>query len=157
MKSSFIIVADRGNLKAFRVEKVPNGRPPRLQLVQAFTLTEAHMKISEINTDMAGRFPVGSTPAQSQGRHQNAIAEQKHLGIEIDRRLVKQLAEHITSILRNEAPGSWALAAPAMINRSLLDELDPALVRQLTDNIQADLVNIETSDLLDHFAGARAA
>ena len=73
MKSSFIIVADRGNLKAFRVEKVPNGRPPRMQLVQAFTLTAPHLKISEINTDLAGRFPAGSGSAAAQGRHQNAI------------------------------------------------------------------------------------
>lgn len=157
MKSSFIIVADRGNLKAYRVEKVPNDRPPRLQLVQAFTLTGAHMKISEINTDMAGRFPSGSTPGQSQGRHQNAIAEQHDLPIEIDRRLVKQLAEHISSILRSEQPGSWAFAAPSMINRSVLSELDPSLVKLLGDNIQADLVNVEPSGLLDHFQGVRAA
>lgn len=156
MKSSFIIVADRGNLKAFRVEQVPNGRPPRLQLVQAFTLTEAHMKISEMNTDMAGRFPVGSTPSQSQGRHQNGIAE-RHLDIEIDKRIIKQLAEHISSVLRAEQPRSWSLAAPATINRALLEELEPAFVRLLANNIQADLVNVETSGLLDRFEGAKAA
>src|SRR5215207_5591825 len=109
MKSSFIIVADRGNLKAFRVEKVPNGRAPRLQLVEALTLTDAHMKISEINTDMSGRFPVTSMAAQSQGRHQNSISD-PHLDLEIDKRIVKQLAEHISSILRHEQPGSWSFA-----------------------------------------------
>ncbi|RYD72098.1 MAG: hypothetical protein EOP84_23760 [Verrucomicrobiaceae bacterium] len=157
MKSSFIIVADRGNLKAYRVEKVPNDRPPRVQLVQAFTLTGAHMKISEINTDMAGRFPQGSTPGQSQGRHQNAIAEQHNLPLEIDKRLVKQLAEHITTVLKQEQPGSWAFAAPAMINKAVVSELDPSLAKLLGDNIQSDLVNVEPSHLLEHFQGVRAA
>jgi hypothetical protein len=70
MKSSFLIVADRGNLKAYRVEKVPGDRPPRVALVQAFTFTDAHLKITDKLSDMAGRFPVGSAPAQSQGSHQ---------------------------------------------------------------------------------------
>jgi hypothetical protein len=157
MKSSLIIVADRGNLKAYRIEKVPNDRPPRVHLVQAFTLTGAHMKISEINTDLAGRFPVGSTPGQSQGRHQNAIAEQQGLPLEIDRRLIKQLAEHIETVLRDEKPGSWAFAAPSTINKSILAEVDQSLVRLLGDNIQSDLVNVEPNVLLDHFQGVRAA
>lgn len=128
-----------------------------MQLVQAFTLTAPHLKISEINTDMAGRFPVGSTPAQSQGRHQNAIAEQNNLPIEIDKRIVRQLAEHITDILRQEQPGAWAFAAPAMINRAVISELDPAIARQLTENIQQDLVNIDPTEIIDHFEAARAA
>lgn len=157
MKSSFIIVADRGNLKAFRVEKVPNGRPPRMQLVQAYTLTASHLKISEINTDLAGRFPVGSGSASSLGRHQNAIAEQHNLPLEIERRAVKLLAEHISSILRQEQPGAWAFAAPSMINRAVLSELEPALTRQLMENIQQNLVNTEPGELIEHFEAARAA
>ena len=156
MKSSFIIVADRGNLKAYRVEKVPNDRPPRLQMVQAFTLTGAHMKISETNTDFAGSYPSGSSSAQSQGRHQNSIAEQ-HVDIETDKRLVKQLAEHISSVLQSEQPGSWAFAAPSTINRAVIAELDPALARQMTDNLQQNLVNVEPGNLLGHFESARAA
>jgi hypothetical protein len=155
MKSTFIIVADRGNLKAFRVEKVPNGRPPRLHLVQAFTVTEAHMKITEMNTDIAGSFPVSSAGA-SQGRHQNALAEQ-HIDIEIDRRIVRQLADHIDSILKHEQPGAWSFAAPAAINRAILAEIDQTLAKSLTDNIQADLVKIAPGGILEHFEAARAA
>ena len=155
MKSSFIIVADRGNLKAFRVEKVPNGRPPRLHLVQAFTVTAAHMKISDINTDLAGSFPVASG-GTSQGRHQNSIAEQ-HLDIEIDRRIVRQLAEHIDSVLKHEQPEAWSFAAPATINRAILAEIDQGFAKSLADNVQADLVKIAPDGILDHFEAARAA
>src|SRR5437016_5144839 len=97
MKSSFLIVADRGNLKAFRVEKVPADRPPRLQLIQALSFADAHAKISEVNTDMAGSFPVGAGPSGNgggNGRHQNSISE-KHYEIEGNRRTARQLAEVI--------------------------------------------------------------
>src|SRR5688572_23873030 len=57
MKSSFFIVANRGNLKAYRAEKVPADRPPRMQLVQAITLPDAHFKPTDIFTDEAGGFP----------------------------------------------------------------------------------------------------
>ena len=60
MKSSFLIVTDRGNLKAYRVEKAAAERPPRLHLVQSIALAEAHAKTGEVNTDSAGRF-MGST------------------------------------------------------------------------------------------------
>lgn len=156
MKSSFLIVADRGNLKAFRIEPVPNNRPPRLQLVQALTLTDAHTKVSDRNTDMAGRFPQGSAPGQSQGRHQNAIAEQ-HLDIEIDRRIVKQLAGHISNILEAEQPESWCFAAPSTINSAVLDELGGNFKNRVAENITADLVNIDTSSLLNHFPSVKAA
>lgn len=128
-----------------------------MQLVQAFTLTVPHMKISEMNTDLAGRFPVASSSAQSQGRHQNAIAEQHNLPLELEKRTVKQLAEHISSILRQEQPGAWAFAAPSMINRAVLSELEPALARQLAENIQQDLVNTEPGEIIEHFEAARAA
>lgn len=148
MKSSFIIVADRGNLKAYRIEKVPNGRPPRLQLVEGLSLTEAHMKISEVNTDLAGRFPAGGGG--------QSIAE-KHVDIEIDKRIVKQLADHISTILKQEQPETWSFAAPAMINKAVLNELNPSLTRLLNHNLQSNLVNIEPGNLLEHFEGARAA
>ena len=114
------------------------------------------MKISEINTDFAGRFPVGSTPAQSQGRHQNAIAEQ-HLDIEIDRRIVRQLADHIDSILKHEKPETWAFAAPSTINRAVLQEMDQGLAKGLVQSLQADLVNISPNEIMDHFESAWAA
>jgi hypothetical protein len=156
MKSSFLIVTDRGNFKAFRVEKVPADRPPRVALVQAYSMTDAHLKISERNTDLAGRFPVGSTPGQSQGRHQNSIAEQ-HLDLETDRRLIKEIAAHITEVLQQEQPEAWSFAAPATIHEAVLKELPPKLRQQLAEQVTADLVNIEPNKLLNHFSAVRAA
>lgn len=156
MKSSFLIIADRGNLKAFRLEKVLENRPPRLQLVQALALTDAHTKISDRNTDMAGRY-AGQTPSsQMQGKHQSTIAE-KQLEMEIDRRIVKQLAGHISDILRAEHPDSWCFAAPSSLNGAVLNALDGNFRQQVAENITADLVNADPTTLLGHFPNLNAA
>jgi len=55
--SSLIIVTDRGSLKAYRVDETPT-RGPSLQLVQAFNITDAHGKLVDKVSDLAGRFPV---------------------------------------------------------------------------------------------------
>lgn len=150
MKSSFFIVADRGNLKAFRAEKVPADRPPRLQLVQAFTLTDAHMKIAEKHTDMAGAFPSGT------GGFQNSHAE-RHYNVESDRRAAKQLAAHIHSILTQEQPGWWSFAAPSDIHSTVVDQLDPQWRAKIAEHVDSDLVNTPETQLLRHFSEVRAS
>jgi hypothetical protein len=154
MKSSFLIIADRGNLKAFRVEKTANERPPRLQLIEALSLVEAHRKISEMNTDLAGRFSVGGAAAGARGnngRHQNSISD-RHYEIEMGRRICRQLACHIASILRREQPDHWSFAAPPEINDAILDELEPGLRRHIAENIRLDLVNATAEEVLERFS-----
>ena len=153
-KSSFLIVADRGNLKAFRLGESSPERRPRLELVQAFSIVSAHQKVSEMLTDQAGRFPVGSVPGMSQGRHQNAISE-SNIDLETDRRIQKELAGHIETILKQEQPATWAFAAPSEINRAVLEKVPPALVAKLVENVPADLVNAQVKDLAGHFESVR--
>lgn len=157
MKTSFIIVADRGNLKAFRVEAAGGERQPRLALVQSLSFTEAHTKISEVNTDMAGRFPAGSTLSTTGagaggggGRHQAAIAETQQ-ALETDRRIIKQIAEHVATILHQERPRSWGFAAPAAINSAVLERLDAPLRKSMSENHSVDLVNMDPAKLAGHF------
>jgi hypothetical protein len=150
MKSSFLIVADRGNLKAFRVEKVPADRPPRVQLVQSFSLADAHTKISEVNTDMAGRFPAGNSA------HANGSGD-RHYEIEGDRRSARQLAELITTILNEHTPENWCFAAPAEINQAVLEQLDARLRKQVVENVHRDLVNTNPNEVVGHFANVKAA
>jgi hypothetical protein len=145
MKSSFLIVTDRGNLKAYRVEKAAAERPPRLQLVQAISLAEAHARTGEVNTDSAGRFPGLSATGD------------RHYEIENDRRNVKHLAEYITTLLREHSPESWSFAAPSDINQPVLDQLEAGLRNQVVQNVQRDLVKLAPGDLLEHFTALRAA
>lgn len=157
MKSSFFIVADRGALKAFRAEKSAADRPPRLTMVQAVEFAQAHQKISEMNTDMAGAFPKGSTFAGSNGgRHQNSTAE-KHYDIELDRRSARQLGTLISNILRQEHPASWSFAAPSDFKDQVLGEIDQEFQQKLAEYVPRDLVNVAHTDLLSHFSDVRAA
>src|ERR671937_196033 len=94
--SSLIIVTDRGELKAYRVNETPT-RGPSLQLVQAFNITDAHGRLLDKVSDAAGRFPV----TNGAGAHHGAAstAERTQLATEIDRRIQKELADQITKIV----------------------------------------------------------
>lgn len=150
MKSSFLIVADRGNLKAYRLEKAPAERPHHVQLVQSLSLADAHTKVSEMNTDAQGR-------RSSDGSVQVGGTGERHYELEGDRRSAKELAEHITTILREHKPDAWSFAAPGDLNHSILDQLEPSLRKQVAENIPRDLVKISPNDLLNHFSETRAA
>jgi len=155
MKSSFFIIADRGNLKAYRAEKVPADRPPRMQLVQAFTFTEAHLKPTDIFTDEAGAFPAQTGPGARQS-FGNSTAE-RHYEVENDRRMVKQLAQHISSILREEKVEWWSFAAPSEIHDAIVTQLEPGFRNRIAEHVPSDLVNTPPAELLDHFSSVRVA
>ena len=55
--ASLVIVADRGSLKAYQVNETPT-RGPSLKLIQAFDITDAHGRLVDKVTDLAGRFRV---------------------------------------------------------------------------------------------------
>ena len=55
--ASIVITADRGSLKAYQVNETPT-RGPSLKLIQAFDITDAHGKLIDKVTDLAGRFAV---------------------------------------------------------------------------------------------------
>ena len=149
--TSLVIVADRGNLKAYKVDETPS-RGASLQLVQAFELTDAHGRYQDKLTDNAGRFPVGDGGGQAgSGRHMNGIAERQSLETENDRRLHKQLADHVEEIIRAQAPEGWSFAAPASINSTVVDLLTSDIRDRIVENVKSDLVNIEAAKLPTHF------
>src|SRR5258708_8886648 len=112
--ASLVIVADRGSLKAYQVNETPT-RGPSLKLVQAFDITDAHGKLIDKLTDLAGRFPV----TESAGAHRGAasIAESK-LETETDRRINKDLADQIAKILNDSRKERWAFAASPHLHRA---------------------------------------
>src|SRR5207244_5228401 len=111
--SSLIIVNDRGSLQAYRVGDTPT-RGPSLQLVQAFNITDAHGKLVDKVSDLAGRFPVSDGAG---GRHANSIAERTQLETETDRRIHKQLADQIAK--RSEEQTSELQSPDQLICRRL--------------------------------------
>lgn len=146
--SSLIIVADRGSLKAYKVNETPT-RGPSLQLVQAFNITDAHGRMGDKVSDMAGRFRVGA------GQGMSGIAERTQMDTEVDRRIYKQLADEIVKIVQGDGSTGWSFAAPAAIHAAIVD-LMPASVRDLiVEHVKSDLVKIEPAKLHTHFQSLR--
>jgi Protein required for attachment to host cells len=144
--TSLIIVADRGGVKAYRVNDTPN-RGASLQLVQAFDITDAHGRYDDKLTDQAGRFPV----SDGNGRHANAIAERTALETENERRICNQLAEHIADIVKRESAEGWSFAAPSPIHASITELLPSSIRNRVVEHVKSDLVKTEPSKLSTHF------
>ncbi len=150
--TSLIIVADRGSLKAYRVDETPT-RGPSLQLVQAFDLTDAHGRLLDKVTDQAGRFPVGDGGS---GRHMNAIAERTQMEAETDRRIHKQLAERIVELVKADGVSGWSFAAPGSCHKAIIDLLPGEVRDRVVEHVKSDLVNTEPAKLIPHFRSLQA-
>src|ERR1051325_3989406 len=140
--SSLIIVTDRGGLKAYQVNETPT-RGPSLQLVQAFDMTDAHGRIIDKVSDLAGRFPV----TEGAGAHRGpaSIAERTQFATEMDRRIQKELADQITKIVSQNAKDGWSFAAPAEIHTAIVELLPPAIRQRIVEHVKSDLVKGETA------------
>jgi hypothetical protein len=145
--SSLIIVTDRGSLKAYRVDETPT-RGPSLKLVQAFDITDAHGKLVDKVSDLAGRFPVSDGAG---GRHANSIAERTQLETETDRRIYKELADQIAKIVESDGVEGWSFAAPASIHAAIVDLLPASVRNRIVEHVKSDLVKTELSKLPAHF------
>jgi hypothetical protein len=150
--TSLIIVTDRGSLKAYKVNETPN-RGAGLQLVQAFETTDAHGRYQDKLTDQAGRFAAGDAVggAGGGGRHQSATAEQQGIETENDRRIFRQLADNIASVVKREGVDGWSFAAPASIHSAVVELLPPKVRDRIVEHVKSDLVKIELADLPRHF------
>ena len=149
--TSLIIVADRGSLKAYRVDETPT-RGPSLRLIQAFDLTDAHGRFIDKVSDLAGRFPVSEGAGV---RHANSIAERTQLETETDRRIHKQLADQIVKIIDRSGKEGWSFAAPAEIHGAIVDLLPRAARDRIVEHVKSDLVKIEPAKLPSHFRSLR--
>lgn len=149
--NSLIVVADRGSLRAYRVDPLPD-RAPRLSPVLELDLTVARAHLTETLTDRAGHFGsrdgAGSPGAGGGG----GSGDQPTLELENDRRAVKQLAAHIAEALRDHHPAGWSLAAPKQILPLLLDHLPKEWTGKLVEKVGADLAKVHAGDLGSHFS-----
>jgi hypothetical protein len=144
--SSLIIVTDRGSLKAYRVAETPT-RGPSLQLVQAFNITDAHGKLIDKVTDLAGRFPV----SDGAGVHHGASIAESKLETETDRRIYKQLADQIVKLVKSDGVAGWSFAAPSSIHSAIVDLLPRDVRDRIVEHVKSDLVKTELAKLATHF------
>ena len=145
--NTVVVVANLGHLKAYRIVQTPT-RGRKLDLIEEMGFPEAHGHFLDKVTDMAGRFP-GSGGAGQGG----AMAQGEALGaeLEIQRRLVKLVAERVATILASERPEYWHFAATPEIHHAILIELTPELRERVVRHVHADLTTVPASEVLAHF------
>ena len=149
--ASIIITADRGSLKAYQVNETPT-RGPSLKLIQAFDITDAHGRLLDKVTDLAGRFSATDTAGAHRGPA--SIAESK-LENETDRRINKELADQITKVVNGNGKEGWAFAAPSEIHSAIVDLLPDRVRNRIVEHVKSDLVKIEPAKLPNHFRSLR--
>ncbi|WP_456432496.1 host attachment protein [Nitratifractor sp.] len=158
---SLIIVADLGELKAYRVKEEMAIDPKddaqtshkhhkgtlidalRPELVLAVDFIDAHKKITEEVTDKVGRNKAPYGAGES--------GEPHNLKLEIEHRLLKEIADEIMRLVRNENPKRWHLAFPAEHHKALMDRIDPDVREKLDVKIPEDLTKVKPETLLERF------
>jgi len=151
VSASIVITADRGSLKAYEVNETPT-RGPSLKLIQAFDITEAHGKLIDKVSDLAGRFAV--TDGAGSHRGTASIAESK-LENETERRINKELADQIAKIVNGSGKEGWAFAAPSEIHSAIVDLLPERVRNRIVEHVKSDLVKVEPAKLANHFRSLR--
>lgn len=144
MKNKLIVVTDLGLLKAYKLYKNETDTNHRIEVVQEIQLTEAHRKLTELLSDQAGRFATAGTAGASAGERHNIELEHR-------KRLIKQLAEHLTSLLRSQDVDMCYFAASKEINHKILELVPQELRNKIAKNIPADLTKLGKAELLDRF------
>lgn len=126
----FVITADRGGLKAYRVEETAT-HGPSLKLVHAFDIPNVN--------DM------------SRTDHTTATTDWPQLETEESHRLCQQLADEIARIVRSEAIEGWSFAAPQSIYSEIVNRLPPEIQERIIEHVPSDLVRTPVARLPEHF------
>lgn len=140
-----LIVVDLGHFKAYQVSKSP-AESPKIELVKGFDTIEAHGRLREKLSDEAGRFGLSGGKKGIMG-----YGEPHNIGLEIRKKLIKQISDEINALILRERCSEWHLAAGKSINRQILDNLSSSVLQKLEKNLVSDLTKKHKSELLACF------
>ncbi|MCE9685890.1 host attachment protein [Shewanella sp. AS16] len=154
--NSVLVLADLGQLKAYRVAHVQGidrhegaqvGHTQNrgtekntmvLDLITDIDYIDGHKKVSERVSDQAGRFRA------SNGEAHNLKSEQ-------EKQMLKVISEDIRSIIEAESPSSWYLAFPKQAHKELQEMLNTSITHNLQKVVPSDLTKTAKDKLLAHF------
>src|SRR5258708_38674575 len=118
MNNKLLVVTELGSLKAYKLATINQHSTPRLELVEEFSLVDAHGKMMDDMADLAGR-----SHAPAMGKWATPSGERHNIELERKRRLVKQLAHALADMLRRDGADGCYLAGGKEINHPSLAEL----------------------------------
>ena len=141
-----IAVVDLGHFKAYSVLKKPN-ESARLDLLESYDIIDTHGKFTDKFTDAEGSFDRGEGMAGIA----TGSGEPHHLELEIEKKVIKRIANDISMLVEKEGCTKWYLAAGERINNQIIENLDPLIRAKLDKNIRADLTKTAKSEILGYF------
>ena len=156
MRSTLVVVADLGNFKAYYWDGNELHSTPRLELVEAFEAVDARSKrVRNTLTVLERRSANGGSNPKLPGA--GSDGEQHNMHLEKRRRLVRQMADGLTGLLRPEKIERCFFAAPQEVNQQIVDHIPADVRRKIEKNLALDLTKLDKSTLIDHFFNRVAA
>lgn len=144
LENTLIIVANLGELKAFNVKKYEAIMGNELK-------TSYSLEVINDENFIEGRKKLSETLSDDSGRFGNDTLEDHDLKIEIENRIIREIAQDIENIIKNLKPKQLFLAFPKEHNRELTNELGELTNAILTKNITSDLVKTDKDKILSFF------
>jgi hypothetical protein len=146
-----VILANLGELKVYEANprdlEAEAGLAPthiKLDLVNDKNYIDAHKRLHETVTDQAGQFKGGS---QGRGEFtQGSIGEKHSLEQESEEKIIRQIADDITSIINDKATRTF-IAMPDMIFRRVLDNVSEEAKARIFKSIEKDLMKVDKTEL----------
>ncbi len=157
---NFIVVGDLGEVKVYRVKEEIAIDPKDnahtshkhnkgtlidklvLELVNAADFVDAHKKISDEVTDKEGNY---------KGHFGSASGEPHNLKLEIENRLLKEIAKFIDDTIKSHNTKKWHLAFPTEHNKRLVERLDYESRDKLEKNLAEDITKLKDIKILEKF------
>jgi hypothetical protein len=139
------LAIDLGTVKAYRLEFTVQDTP-RLEELETLVLEEAHTRMTDTVTDLAGR-----RAAPTQKNWGATLGDNHHLELESRRRLIRQIARHIERLIQSADSANCWLAAHQEICQQVLAELPVATRNQIKRILPCDLTKARQKELLAQF------
>ncbi len=146
MNNKLVVVADLGTFKAYKLEAESTHRTPRLELIEEFNLVDAHGKLLDRLSDLAGRYH-----APTLGKWATPWGERHNIQLERKRRLIRQLAQALADLLRRDGDHGCYLAAGKEINHQIIAELPREARAKIEKIVPCDLTKADKPEILRQF------
>jgi hypothetical protein len=148
-----LILANLGELKVYEAKprdlEAEAGLKPthiKLDLINDKNYIDAHKKLHETVTDQAGQFKGGS---QGRGTFtQGSIGEKHSLEQETEEKIIREIAEDITTITTEKNSRTF-VAMPDMIFKRVLDHVSTEAKEKIFKSIEKDLMKVDKTELPD--------
>ncbi len=150
----YIIVANKGEIKAYEAKpRTPEAElglkeeEVKIELFLDKNYIDAHKKLQDIVTDDAGRFKGDATNAGG------SIAEEHNLEIEIENRILQDLAKDINELLE-KAPKRVFVAINEEYAPRVFENVEKSLQEKIVKLLKKDYVKLPKEELLETFNNA---